>query len=352
MTMHYVNYDAIAGRSVMVTGAGGSIGAELVWQIAASRPKNLILVDSSEFNLYEVNARLEAAITVSGHVRLPAIADVRDLDTMRHLFVTEKPDIVFHAAALKHVPLLENDHNLVEAVRTNVMGTKNIADLCASNGVDMVMVSTDKAMYPSSVMGLTKRVAEIYVHAIALRYPNSRIAQVRFGNVMGSSGSVLPKFQKQIAAGGPVTVTHPEMTRYMMTITQAVALVLSAATLHQTSDDRFGLYILDMGKPVNIYDLAISLIEQAGFRPYTDIPIEMIGIRPGEKLHEQLTYEWEVLKHTEIGGVSRAVPKVNPERAKGGMEQLIWEAGRRRVEGVKTALTSIVPEYSGVGVWA
>lgn len=350
MSLSSLNYVSVQNKIVMITGAGGSIGSELVMQIAQSRPLSMIMVDNSEYNLYEINARLESDALLRELTRLPAIADVRDLKTMRHLFVTEKPDIVFHAAALKHVPLLENDHNLVEAVRTNVMGTKNIADLCASHGVGMVMISTDKAVYPSSVMGLTKRVAEIYVHMIAIRNPDSRILQVRFGNVMASSGSVIPKFNKQIDIGGPVTVTHVEMTRYMMTISDAAALVLSSADAHRVYSDGFGLYLLDMGKPVHILSLAIQLIEQRGLRPYVDIPIEMIGVRPGEKLHEQLAYEWETLTDTDILGVKRASPVFPALQYQAGIERLIHEATARNAVGVKEALVDIVPEYSGTWV--
>src|SRR5262245_42294025 len=200
----------------MVTGAGGSIGSELTLQIAASSPASLTLVDHSEIGLYEINCTLDnSKLSLK---RMAALADIRDQPTMRSLFLETKPDIVFHAAALKHVPLLENDHNIVEAVRTNVLGTKIIADLCCSQRAHLVMISTDKAVNPSSCMGLTKRVAELYVHDRAVRYPELNLAQVRFGNVLGSSGSVVPLFRRQIDQGGPVTVTHPEMTRYLMTI--------------------------------------------------------------------------------------------------------------------------------------
>lgn len=338
-----IKHASIRGRHVMVTGAGGSIGSELSMQIAACSPDTLTLVDHSELNLYEINATLQQS-----NLLLPiraALADVRDKATMRSLFQDQPPDLVFHAAALKHVPLLENDHNLVEAVRTNVLGTKHVADLCCVYGSDFVLISTDKAVNPSSGMGLTKRVAEVYVHALSRRYPEVNLAQVRFGNVLGSSGSVVPLFRRQIAQGGPVTVTHPEMTRFMMTIKEAVGLTLSAADL-QREDDGYSCYVLDMGEPVKIIDLAKQLIRQAGMRPGVDIKIDIVGVRPGEKLHEELSYEWEKLEATEADGVRRAKPgyRVTPGRA---IDQLLYAAEARDHAAVKKAIAEIVPEYVG-----
>jgi FlaA1/EpsC-like NDP-sugar epimerase len=348
-TKPVASHESVHDRVVMVTGAGGSIGSQLVQHIAASRPAKLILVDHSELNLYEVGCALEESRLRVETKNL--IMDVRDQQTLRHVFVKQDPEIVFHAAALKHVPLLENEHNLVEAVRTNVLGSKNVADLCSSHGASMVMISTDKAVNPSSVMGLTKRVAEIYVHGKALRHPYSSFLQVRFGNVFGSSGSAVPKFKKQIAKGGPVTVTHPEMTRYLMSINDAVDLTLSAADLHGVGNG-FGLYILDMGQPVKIVDLARSLIEQAGLRPGVDIPIEFIGIRPGEKLHEELRYYWETSEPTCIEGVTRSRPMFEPNGRLKLIEALLHYAAAHDGPQVKHLLTQIVPEYSGADVWA
>ena len=343
------NHVSVQDKVVMVTGAGGSIGYVLAQHIARAQPERLILADSSELNLYEIGCTLDEMGVGCPMENL--ILDVRDHQTLRSVFVKHDPAIVFHAAALKHVPLLENEHNLVEAVRTNVLGSKNVADLCSAHGASMVMVSTDKAVNPSSVMGLTKRVAEIYVHAKALRHPQSSFLQVRFGNVMGSSGSVIPKFKRQIAAGGPVTVTHPDMTRYMMSINDAVQLVLSAADMHGVGSG-FGLYILDMGKPVKIVDLACQLIELAGLRPYADIPIEFTGIRPGEKLNETLTYEWEALSQTATHGVLSASPDF-PPLAKGKMiEALLHHAAVHDGPEVKGLLQQIVPEFTGADVWA
>jgi FlaA1/EpsC-like NDP-sugar epimerase len=293
---------SVTGRRVMITGAGGSIGSELALQVAELNPARLILVDQSEYALYEVNCTLaEARVAFEVY---PALADIRHAWCMGKLFEQQRPDIVFHAAALKHVPLLENDHNLIEAVRTNVLGSHILARFCAVWGVGLVMVSTDKAVHPASVMGLTKRAAEIAVAEMSRHCPVRRLSTVRFGNVLGSSGSVVPLFRRQIAQGGPVTVTHADMTRFFMSIKEAVSLVLQASTLGPA------LYVLDMGQPVKIFDLARHLIEMAGLR-LEDIGIEIIGLRPGEKLHEQLHYEHEILQETAVAGI-RAVPIASP----------------------------------------
>jgi FlaA1/EpsC-like NDP-sugar epimerase len=221
--------------------------------------------------------------------------DVRHEWAVKCVFEEAEPEIVFHAAALKHVPLLENDHNMIEAVRTNVLGTWNIGAYCQKHSAQMVMVSTDKAVNPSSVMGLTKRVAELAVTWIAQCLPGQMpLGIVRFGNVLGSSGSVVPLFVKQIQQGGPITITHPDMTRYFMTINQAVDLMLHAGDRLSRATRHEWLYVLDMGKPVRIVEMAERLIEMSGLR-VKDIGIEIIGLRPGEKLHEELTYPWERL---------------------------------------------------------
>ena len=338
-------HSSIAGKDVMVTGAGGSIGSELVLQIAAARPSSMTLVDHSEYALYEINQTLENSNL--GIKRMAALADIRDLDALRSLFQTTRPDIVFHAAALKHVPMLENDHNIVEAVRTNVTGTKHVADLCCAYGADMVFISTDKAVHPSSCMGLTKRVAEIYLQGKAARYDGDlSLCQVRFGNVSGSSGSVVPLFRRQIAQGGPVTITHPEMSRYMMTIKEAVGLTLGAADMNRGAHG-YGVYVLDMGKPVKIIDLARQLIEQTGLRPDIDISLQIIGIRPGEKLHEQLHYEFETLEPTAVTGVSKATSSFENRRVRVHFDRLLGAAEARDAAKVKAALVAIVPEYQG-----
>ncbi|GLS21986.1 hypothetical protein GCM10007874_50030 [Labrys miyagiensis] len=334
-----ISSDGVRGRRVLVTGAGGSIGSELVKQISRLGPKSLCLVDSCEFNLYQISYAIDLDRTIKNWSA--CIADVRDEAAMLHLFMRESPEIVFHAAALKHVPLLEK-HNVVEAVLTNVLGTKIIMDLCAASHVDLVVISTDKAVNPSSQMGMTKRVAEIYVHDCALRHPETRVSLVRFGNVLGSSGSVVPLFRKQIEMGGPVTVTHPDMTRYLMTIEDAVRLTLAAASIPQNS---YALYVLEMGNPVRIFDLAIEMIQKAGKQPFVDIDVAFVGIRPGEKLHEELHYEWEHLTQTSAEGVRAGIPLFDPRPKLRHIFELITAAQARDCEWVRRALIQIVPEY-------
>jgi len=297
-------YSSVRGKRVLVTGAGGSIGSELVLQIAGSAPAHLVMADISELNLYEIDSTISQG--APDQSQSSVILDVRDELALQSLMLSEGIDIVFHAAALKHVPLLENDHNLVEAVLTNFLGTLHVARCCHKYGAEMVLVSTDKAVNPSSVMGCTKRLAELYVRAMAQHHDSGRFSQVRFGNVVGSSGSVVPLFRRQIAQGGPITVTHPEMTRYMMSIKEAVGLVLDASALQHDHGGGYGLYILDMGEPVKIVDLANQLIRLSGRTPGRDIKIEYVGMRPGEKLHEELTYPWERLTPTQVQGVSKA----------------------------------------------
>lgn len=338
-----ISAECIWGRRVLVTGAGGSIGSELVKQISRLAPERLCMVDSCEFNLYQVSYAIERERQVKNWSA--CICDIRDEVSMRHLFLRESPAIVFHAAALKHVPLLE-EHNVVEAVLTNVLGTKVAMDLCASIGSDFIAISTDKAVNPSSQMGLTKRVAEIYIHDRALRHPDARVSLVRFGNVLGSSGSVVPLFQRQIEAGGPVTVTHPEMTRYLMTIEDAVRLTLAAASLPQNG---YALYVLEMGEAVRIFDLAIEMIRRAGKRPFVDVDINIVGVRPGEKLHEELSYPWEHLSPTAIPGVRSATPAFDPRSRLRDIDELMAAAQARDCEWVRRALVQIVPEYAPGG---
>jgi FlaA1/EpsC-like NDP-sugar epimerase len=330
---------AVFGRRVMVTGAGGSIGSSLVAQIVAQRPSHLCMVDSCEFNLYRVSYAVEHSHPEFSWTA--RICDVRDEAAMRHLFLREMPEIVLHAAALKHVPLLE-DENVVEAVRTNVLGTKITLDLSCAFGADFLMISTDKAVNPSSCMGASKRVAEVYVHDRSTRFTDIRASVVRFGNVLGSSGSVVPLFQKQIEEGGPVTVTHPEMTRYLMTIDEAVRLTLTAASLPQ---DGFSVYVLDMGAPVRIFDLAVHMIKQNGLQPFKDIDIKFVGIRPGEKLAEELSYDWETLSPTAAAGVRSASPNFNPQSKLRSIDALLAAAEAHNAGDVKAAMFEIVPEF-------
>ncbi|WP_170850194.1 MULTISPECIES: polysaccharide biosynthesis protein [unclassified Beijerinckia] len=328
----------ITGSRVLITGAGGSIGSELAVQIAQMKPAQLCLVDTCEYNLYRISCAMERIGAFNWQAIL---GDVRDEAAMRHLFLGVRPEIVFHGAALKHVPLLETD-NIVEAVRTNVIGSKVIVDLCLAHGAEFVMISTDKAVNPSSQMGMTKRAAEIYVHDRALRYPEMRVSLVRFGNVIGSSGSVVPLFRAQIAAGGPVTVTHPHMTRYMMTISEAVRLSIGACSLPQ---DGFALYVLDMGKPISILDLAIGMIKAEGLRPFKDIEIKFVGVRPGEKLVEELGYAWEKLCPTSVSGIRVAQPDFDPRTRMAAFDELLAAANSRNGDWVKRSLRQMIPEY-------
>jgi len=278
----------LAGRVVLVTGAGGSIGAELCRQIAAHAPKELILLDLSENNLFEIEQELRAThpeLILHGH-----LADIRDTRSLDQLFARHHPALVFHAAAHKHVPMMEA-HPL-DAARTNVFGTRNILDCCVRHGTERLLhVSTDKASSPKGVMGASKRVGEGLVRETAL-LQQRRFACVRFGNVLGSSGSVLPLFAKQIERGGPVCVTDPEATRYFMSIPESVELILQADAHSRPAD----VFILDMGEPVRILDLARNVIRLSGFRPDQDMPIRIIGLRPGEKLHEELHAPGETLE--------------------------------------------------------
>jgi FlaA1/EpsC-like NDP-sugar epimerase len=273
----------IAGKRVMITGAGGSIGSELCRQSARFLPDRLILVERAEGALFEIDRELQER-WIGVDVR-PCVADVCDEHRMSRLFSDHRPDIVFHAAAHKHVPMMEA--NPGEAIRNNIFGTQVVADVAVESGVDaFVLISTDKAINPTSVMGASKRVAEMIVQSSGAcrRSSSTRMLAVRFGNVLGSSGSVVPIFKRQIEAGGPVTVTHPDMRRYFMTIPEATQLVMQAGAIGQGGE----VFVLDMGEPVRILDLARQMIEQAGLVEDKDIQIRFTGMRPGEKLFEEL----------------------------------------------------------------
>ena len=299
----------LQGRRVPVTGAGGSIGSELCRQIASYGPSSLILLDHDENGIFDIQHELRTRFP---SVELKAvIADIRDRNKINRVFQSDKPAVVFHAAAHKHVPFMED--NPEEAVKTNVFGTQNVAEAALANGTDrFVLISTDKAVNPTSVMGATKRVAELVVQNLNSA-GKTRFMAVRFGNVLGSRGSVVPLFQKQISQGGPVTITDPEMTRYFMTIPEAVQLVMQAAALGQGGE----VFVLDMGEPVKIVDLARTLIRMHGLEPDRDIKIVVTGRRPGEKLYEEvLTAEegTEATKYDRIFSARVHAPDPEPYR--------------------------------------
>ena len=290
----------VTGQVVMVTGAGGSIGRELCRQIARVGPRWLVLVDHAEDNLFEIARELEE----DRHVRtaIPVLADCKEQERMREVFNQHRPSIVFHAAAYKHVPMMER--NPVEAIRNNAIATQLVARIAGQTGVStFVLVSTDKAVKPATVMGASKALAEWAVEAAATRYPATTYSTVRFGNVIGSSGSVVQIFRRQIAAGGPVTVTDERMKRYFMTIPEAVQLIIRAGSLSAAAGE---LFVLEMGEPMRILDLAEAMIRLSGLEPERDIAIEMIGARPGEKYHEELFNPYERPQPTPVQKILRA----------------------------------------------
>jgi FlaA1/EpsC-like NDP-sugar epimerase len=314
----------VAGSTVLVTGAGGSIGSELCRQIAALGAGRIICVDHSENTLVDIGRELQRERLFTSAVL--ALADVKEPAKVRSLFERHRPSVVFHAAAYKHVPLMEA--NPLESVRNNVLGTKVLAEAAAEVGAErFVLVSTDKAVLPTNVLGQTKALCEWIVEAAAAREGNgTHFISVRFGNVLGSSGSVIPLFRRQIARGGPVTVTHPDMERYFMTIPEAVQLIIQAGAIGKSGD----VFVLDMGKPVKIVDLAHNMIRLSGREPERDVPIEFIGVRPGEKLHEDLWGEGEEAVPTSHAKIFRAVGRpVDPswlEEELAVLERLV-EAG-------------------------
>jgi O-antigen biosynthesis protein WbqV len=347
----------IHGRRVLVTGAGGTIGAELARQIAGLGPAELVLADNSEYALYEIDLELsEAAPDVP---RVSLIADIRDRDRMVALFARHRPELVFHAAALKHVPIVEA--NPAEGVLTNAVGTRHVADAARAHGtLAMVLISTDKAVNPTSVMGATKRLAEMYCQALDLRAraegAGTRFVTVRFGNVLGSTGSVVPLFRRQLERGGPLTVTHPDMRRYFMTVREAVGLVLAATVLRVRDEGlpeaarQGGIFVLDMGEPVKIVDLARRMIRLAGLRPEVDVAIRYSGLRPGEKLYEELFHGRETLVEAGAPGLMMAAPRTADLAL---VARAMDEAGAAARAGRETAalsvLAALVPEFARPG---
>ncbi|NQV56421.1 MAG: polysaccharide biosynthesis protein [Rhodospirillales bacterium] len=341
----------IDGRRVLVTGAGGSIGSELVRQIAALGPAHMSLVDSSEYNLFTIDRELGKDYPELSRSAL--IGDVRNQGRVENILSSEKPNLVFHAAALKHVPLVEA--NVFEGLATNVQGTVNMANAARKEGVStFVQISTDKAVNPTSIMGVAKRIAEIYCQALDKNSSDGnkiRFVTVRFGNVLGSTGSVVELFRDQLREGGPITVTHPDMVRYFMTIRESVELVLQASALGTIDEEKTGkILVLDMGEPVRILDLAKQMIRLAGFTPDEDIKIEFIGPRPGEKLFEELLHSGEKLEPTAQEGIFQASPRISDlQTAIKNIEALNEACKKSDLGGALAVIKEMVPEYAPPG---
>lgn len=337
-----INLEEIMGyienRVVLVTGGGGSIGSELCRQIASHKPKQLIIVDIYENNAYEIQQELLRKYKDSLNL-LVLIASVRDSKKIDSIFEKYKPEIVFHAAAHKHVPLMETSPN--EAVKNNISGTFKVADAAGRNGVKrFILISTDKAVNPTNIMGATKRVCEMIVQAMNNKYKTDFVA-VRFGNVLGSNGSVIPLFKKQIAEGGPVTVTHKDMVRYFMTIPEAVSLVIQAGAYAKGGE----IFVLDMGEPVKIYDLAEKMIKLSGLKPGEDIEIKVTGLRPGEKLYEERLMEEEGLMRTPNNLISIGKPIEFDEKALFKKIQELYVEAYNETDKMKWLVHDLVPTY-------
>jgi FlaA1/EpsC-like NDP-sugar epimerase len=332
--------DYMAGKVVLVTGAGGSIGSELCRQIARVGPARLVLLDHAEDNLFEIERELceeRHALNV-----VAVLADCKEEERMREVFAEHRPAVVFHAAAYKHVAMMEA--NPVEAVRNNAIATRVMTRVAGDHGTRIfVLVSTDKAVSPATVMGASKALAEWQVEAANARYPNSVFTSVRFGNVLGSSGSVVPIFRRQIAVGGPVTITDPDMTRFFMTIPEAVQLIVQSGSIAEGGD----VYVLEMGEPVRIMDLAEQMIRLSGLEPGRDIAIEIVGARPGEKLHEVLFNPYESSAPTSAPRILRAErPPLNPD----WVEETFDRIGLLVLEGDAAGLAQTVSELAAVRV--
>ncbi|MCL4181666.1 MAG: polysaccharide biosynthesis protein [Verrucomicrobia bacterium] len=327
-------------RSVLVTGAGGSIGSELCRQIASFQPRILLLVEQSEGHLFEIEQEL--IDSGFGSLIVPVMADVLDMPRMHDIFERYQPQVVFHAAAHKHVPMMER--HPTEAIKNNILGTVCVATMALEFKVErFVMVSTDKAINPTNVMGATKRLAEIFVQSLWASQPNgTKFMAVRFGNVLGSSGSVIPTFKKQIALGGPVKVTHPDITRYFMTIPEAVGLVLQCGAQGTGGE----IFVLDMGEPVKIVDLARQVIELSGLRPGEDIEIQFTGLRPGEKLFEELSYKGENILPTTHPKILRFASQPRPlEQLQQELQVLFANVQDIEPNELKLTLKRLIPEY-------
>lgn len=333
--------DLLHNRVAMVTGAGGSIGSELCRQILAQQPALLLLLEQSETLLYIIEQELKMN-GYAGRI-VPLLGSITDLPRLNQIFDRYRPDLVFHAAAHKHVPMLESQPT--EALRNNVLGTLRLAQTAIRYDVErFVMISTDKAIYPRSIMGASKRLAELVVQAIQ-QSPNhkTQFMAVRFGNVLGSSGSVFPLFKKQISEGGPLTVTHPEVTRFFMTIEEAAGLVIQSATMGKGGE----IFVLDMGQAMKISDMARTMIRLSGFQPEVDIQIQYTGLRPGEKMYEELTHKNEHCERTVHPRISRYLPTdpihIPIDQLIAAVEKLICETDPSRV---KNAVHDLIPEYT------
>jgi FlaA1/EpsC-like NDP-sugar epimerase len=337
----YLDLDQIRGRLkdkvLLLTGAGGSIGSELARQTAMFQPRELVLFDRSENDLFKIGRELSDKFPGLNCARI--VGDILDVSRLREVFAQHQPHSVFHAAAYKHVPMMEE--NCFQAVINNVFGTYNVAVLAKEyHAEDFVMISSDKAVNPTNIMGVTKRVAELII--LALQFNKTRFTAVRFGNVLGSNGSVVPIFEEQIANGGPVTVTHPDATRYFMTVTEAVLLVLQASTMGKGGE----IFVLDMGEPINVLDLANRMIRLAGFQPGRDVSVVFTGARPGEKLVEELKLAGEGIKptpHQKIRVLAGGTVRLDEMHA--WLEELSFLSQTRNVYGLVQKLRSIVPEY-------
>ena len=334
-------FAAIKGKVVLVTGGGGSIGSELCRQIALAQPKQLIIFDIYENNAYDIQQELTRRLPDLNLVTL--IGSVRNIERLDDVMETYHPDLVYHAAAHKHVPMMEVSPN--EAVKNNCLGTYNVAKSAAEHGVKrFLLISTDKAVNPTNVMGATKRICEMVIQMMDRSYPDTRFAAVRFGNVLGSNGSVIPLFKKQIAEGGPVTVTDPNIIRYFMTIPEAVALVLQASFYANGGE----IFVLDMGEPVRIDDMARKMIELSGFEPDVDIDVVYTGLRPGEKLYEELLIDDEkrkIMGHTANSRIFVETPMPQDDESFAQALEMLGKSAYNEIADIRPQIQALVPTY-------
>ncbi len=339
--------ELVEGKRVLITGAGGTIGGELARQISSYHPSKLIIIEQCELNLYNIEREL-----VSAYPNLQIICvlcDVRDGAHINQIFAEYSPELVFHAAAVKHVPIAE--YNIEETILTNVFGSRNLAEACLAHKVKaMVMISTDKAVNPTNVMGASKRLAESFCQALGRESAEktTKFITVRFGNVLGSTGSVVPLFREQLAKGGPITVTDPEMTRYFMTVREAVELVLQASVLgRDMAEKQEYIFVLDMGKPMKILDLAVNMIKLAGLKPYEDIDIVFTGLRAGEKLYEELFHDGESMNKTKHESIFLAAPReADLQNLRQKLAALYEVCTSRKSKEALELLKELVPEFS------